>query len=1132
MATGVVVIGGNVEGVQVALDMANCGIEVTLVEPSPSLRQTEMGDESLLLRPRLLEAASHPKIRLMTETEVVKLEGEEGPFVVTLRQQPRYVNPQACTSCGRCEQSCPVTISSREGEVVHKAIHFPSLGIKAVPSACLVEKKGLPPCNAACPAGINVQGYVALISKGKLKEALDLVREAVPFPHILGRVCTHPCETACTRGKIDQPIGIASLKRYIADMEPAQYSLIPTEEAPASGLGRVAIIGAGPAGLTCARDLLRFGHLATVFEALPVAGGMVAVGMPRFRLPREVREAEISAITRLGIEIKTSTALGKDFTLDSLREEGYKAIFIATGAHKNQMLNIPGEDLEGVIDSIAFLRAINLKRPIDIGHNVVVIGGGYTAIDSARTAIRLHCQKVRILYRRTQEEMSATPAEVLETREEGVDIDFLVAPIRIIGTGGEVTGVECQRMRLGEVDKTGRRRPIPIKGSEFVIEADTVITAIGQLPDLDVFDHESQIRLDNDGKTLMVDSLTLSTNVPGIFAGGDVVNGPESMVEAVAAGRRAAVSIDRYLRGEDISAGRTLTIGEPVSVNLAEVAIPPGQRRRIPCLPISKRVKNFEEVETGYTSSIALRESRRCLNCGGCSECMECVRVCELSAIDHSTPPREIQVEARAIVLAGKPEGVAGSRKVRQSIRHGLYVLDSKAGEEDFPLRLMRASAMAGQVIADLASRNRQIESPVLAPIPPIEPASVTRNGELRIGIFVCRCGGNISNTLDTARLARQFFRRSGVSYAQEIGYACSDDGALEIRDLARQNHLTHVVLAACACCSLDQICFSCSDRRLACKAKLLGPAAADGLSYEFVNIREHCAWVHGTETENAMKKARALILAGIGRVREIQQPGTQNKTAEIRKAALIVGGGPGGLKAASDLAAQGIPTTILYPDRVEDGAGLGNNRRLLEDLERHGVKIIKGARLEDVQGSAGAYRILFEHQGRLRDLSVGVIVVDPAANLSAPLPELLESAIRIKRSGLEEATGPAQGIIVCGTGPATTDPETATLEGSAAASKALALLRQTDVQASPSPAIAAIDPQVCRGCGTCVTVCRFGAPHLVQASPGVFTARIREDTCRGCGTCVAHCPSGAISQSGLSDRHIVASLEALLSPL
>ncbi|MFO8101786.1 MAG: FAD-dependent oxidoreductase [Dehalococcoidia bacterium] len=1088
-----VIVGGDIAGVQAALEIADSGIKATLIEPSPSLPSPE--PESIFLRPLLLQAASHPNIEVVTGAEVTRVESEEGKFTVKISQQPRYVDFLACTSCGRCTDACPVNLVDPDSGALTKAVHLPGAGLKSVPSTRFIEKRGVAPCSAACPAGINANGYLALISKGKFREALALVRESNPFPHILGRVCTHPCESACTRGKVDQPIAIASLKRFLADYEAAQQGLGYIEEMDFEGSCRVAIVGAGPAGLTCAHALARMKHRSTIFEALSVPGGMVAVGMPRFRLPHEIREAEISAIIRLGVQIRTDTVIGRDLTFDDLRERGYQAIFVAIGAHKNRTLDIEGEDLDGVINTIIMLRNINLKNPVKLGDKVAIIGGGYTAIDSARSAIRLGCKEVTILYRRTANEMSATPAEILETTEEGVRIEYLVAPVKIVGENGKVKGVQCQRMKLGEPDESGRASPVPIEGSEFLFEADTVIPAIGQLPDLGMLNSDA-LGLKHDGTTLKADPVTLETNLPGIFAGGDAVYGPRSMVEAVGDGRRAALSIHRYLGGEDLSAGRTYDMQIPVTVDLDRVHIPPGKRRRIPVLPVEKRKRNFEEVETGYTTFMALREAKRCLNCAGCSECMECVRACELEAIDHQMQLAETDLQAGAIVFTAEPQ---------IELPEGTYVIDEKkeAG-------LLNASAVAARVIADLAEHR---QSSIPAPLENV-PGKVA---EPKLGVFICRCGGGISDIIDVPELLVHFIKHKDVVFVHQVGYACSDEGASEIRELARRHGLTHVVVAACACCGLDQICYTCSDRRMECKNKLLSHSHDDGLYYEFVNIREHCAWVHTKEPERALAKAEALIEAGVGRA--IEAKVSETKTLPLKQSAVVIGGGPAGRQAAGDLAEMGIGATLIaYGKALSDS--------LSEELKQKGAEVIEGASLKDVEGTIGDYTVTIDVRGKARSLSAGAIVVDLGVAGKKRLPSLLELAKSREDNEFDRINSRVPGIFLCGS--STKDDDIASIEGSAAAGRVSALLGRGEIH-SVQTAVT-VDPKVCRGCGTCAEICAFGAASLVEEAPGVFISRIDASLCRGCGTCLAHCPSGAISQSGLTDEQIFASLEAMLT--
>lgn len=483
----------------------------------------------------------------------------------------------------------------------------------------------LPPCQATCPLHVDARGYINLIKQGNLEGALKLVYEKLPFPGTMGRICTHPCEVKCRRTEIDSAIAIASLKRFIADKATVSKNWFPP--LPENRKERIAIIGAGPTGLMAAHDLRRWGYQVTVFEASPFAGGAMRQAIPAFRLPRAVLDREIEWIQDLGVDIKTNTKIEH---LGELLDQGFDAIFVVTGAPLSKKLDVPGKDLEGVLQGLDLLKEVNLGYEVTVKGKVLVIGGGNVAIDSGRTAIRLNCDTVVILYRRSREEMPANPEEVAEAQKEGVEIEYLSAPLRIIGEGGKVVGVECIRMGLGEKDSSGRRRPIPIEGSEFYFAADTVIVAVGQVPDLSYLKGEG---LQIVRGLVSVNSATLQTSLPQVFAGGDVVTGPGVVIDALAAGRRAAMAIDRYLRGEAQSvAGETLGSRESMlKVDIEGIASK--ERTAMPLRPLEQR-QSFDEIELGFSEEQAAQEAERCIQC----ECNLCVKSCEFLKSACDTP--------------------------------------------------------------------------------------------------------------------------------------------------------------------------------------------------------------------------------------------------------------------------------------------------------------------------------------------------------------------------------------------------------------------------------------------------------------------------------------------------------------
>ncbi len=521
---------------------------------------------------------------------------------------------------------------------------------QAIPGAFAIQKADEAPCRLTCPARLNVQGYVQMVGQGKYREALEIIMEDLPLPGVLGRICPHGCENACRRCEVDEAVAIRDLKRLAADQfDPRQIEVkcqAPRDE-------KVAIIGSGPAGLSAAYHLARKGVKSTIFEALPEPGGMLRVGIPAHRLPREVLDREIEVVTALGVEIKTNTPLGPDMTIDDLFREGYKAVYLAIGAHKGIELGIPGEGAKGVCQGVDFLREVNLTGHAEVGKRVAIIGGGNVAIDVARAAVRLGAGHVQIIYRRTRTEMPAWEEEIQAAEEEGTTITYLSAPQEVLTQDGAVVGLRCIRMELGEADSSGRRRPIPIPGSEYDIEIDQLIPAIGQRPDLSAL--EDVIGLDfSRWGTIEVDPVTFATKQHGVFAGGDAQTGPWVAIGAIAAGREAAESIVRYLDGRDMAEGR-----EPIS-NEDPVyrPIPEGgaaePRAEMPVLPVEKRKANFDEVEQGYDEEIGQGEAHRCLNCGYCCECFQCVAACGPGAVTletHAQQAQSIELRVGSIIL-------------------------------------------------------------------------------------------------------------------------------------------------------------------------------------------------------------------------------------------------------------------------------------------------------------------------------------------------------------------------------------------------------------------------------------------------------------------------------------------------
>jgi len=497
------IVGGGIAGIQAALEIAESGNKVYLVEKDSTIggKMAKLDKtfptldcSACILTPKMVSVAQHENIELLSYSEVEEVSGYMGNFTVKVRKKARYITDQ-CKSCGDCIEVCPVKVPNlfEEKQSLRSAVYktFP----QAIPNTYVIEKESRPACRETCPIGQEAAGYIALIAQRKFKEAARLIRRQNPLPIVCGRVCYHPCETECNRKFVDNPVAIKNLKRFVIDWEMKNGGPeLPEieEERPE----KIAVIGSGPSGLTCAHDLALKGYKPVIFEKLPVAGGMLAVGIPEYRLPQEQLDYELDAIQKTGVTIKTGKALGKDFSLQDLFKQGYKAVYIATGAHKSLKMKIPGEeDFEGVFHGVDYLRNISLGLPQPTGKNVAVIGGGNTAVDAARTAFRCGAEEVTILYRRTRKEMPAEEAEIQAAEEEGVKIQYLVAPVEVLGKSGKITTLKCIKMELGEPDSSGRRRPVPIEGSEHDLNFDTVIIAVSQSPEVEFVDSKTTLKV-------------------------------------------------------------------------------------------------------------------------------------------------------------------------------------------------------------------------------------------------------------------------------------------------------------------------------------------------------------------------------------------------------------------------------------------------------------------------------------------------------------------------------------------------------------------------------------------------------------------------------------------------------------
>jgi len=659
------VVGGGIAGIQASHNLAEMGVPVFLVESSPSIggRMAQLDKtfptndcSACILAPKVTECFNHPLVKTLSYSEVVEIKGEAPDLTAVIRRKPRFVDEAACTGCNDCFESCPVTVKSEfdMGMGDRKAIYKPFA--QAVPNKAVIDKKGTSPCKFDCPAYMDAHAYVTLVGAEKYEEALGVIRRTTPFAGVLGRVCVHPCESNCSRRFVEEPVSIASLKRFVSDQVKAQGGLSPLEIKAKPKEKKAAVIGAGPSGLNCAYKLAQAGYGVTVFEALPVPGGMLKVGIPDYRLDKDILAEEIQLIEDMGVEIKLGKALGKDFTLAQLREEGYGAVYVAIGAHKDQRLGIPGEDAEGVISSVEFLRDVNLGGRTKPGQKVLVIGGGDVAMDAARSALRLGCD-VTVVYRRSQSEMPAAELEIEHATDEGVQFMYLTAPAEVIVKDGRPAGLKCVKNKLGAKDASGRRRPVPIEGSEFTLDADCIIYAVGQRAEREKL-LEAGLDIFNEKGAMVCDRATAKTNMDGIFAGGDGSRAPTTVIEAIADGNRAANAIINYLEGSELPLDPFVL----PQTNIEEVdtrSFSANARARMPLIAMKRRRTTFDEVEAGYTKEEAVYEAKRCVDCSICCECQLCVQACKANALYHEQHETIVEIPVASVVFSSGYDATA-----------------------------------------------------------------------------------------------------------------------------------------------------------------------------------------------------------------------------------------------------------------------------------------------------------------------------------------------------------------------------------------------------------------------------------------------------------------------------------------